>query len=54
MCADGGLVLMGVWGVDVLWADADAYSSGWNPAQRRKLLQEAQKRRELLDCCFVA
>ena len=42
-----------VGGVDVFWPDADADSSGWNPAQHRELLQKTEEQGELLDGRFV-
>jgi hypothetical protein len=49
----GGLVVMGIRGVDVFWPHADADCSGWNPAQHRELLQQTEEQRELLDGRFV-
>jgi hypothetical protein len=44
---------MGVRGVDMFWAHADADCSGWNSAQQRELLQETEEQGELLDGRFV-
>jgi hypothetical protein len=50
----GGLLVMGIRGVDVFWSNADADCSGWNPAQRWELLQETEEQRKVLDGRFVA
>src|ERR1700751_2392231 len=48
-----GIVVMGVRGVDMCGAHADADCSGWNPAQHWELLQKTEEQGELLDGRFV-
>ena len=46
--------MTGVRGVDVFWANAQTYQSGWNSAEHGKLFQEAQRQWEFLYGLFMA